>query len=219
MEFNKMVNQIKELRKAKQDATELQARSRRLATRASIWPAGRPAPAPHHACPRPHACSWCLQEQSKAMKAGIKELEEEEKRLAAERDAALLPIGNLVPDSVPISDNEVRARHSVSPQMDGEAGAPHLRWHPSGATRRRRCRRRPAPARARAQDNNVVVKTFGEPRQEEKLYNHVDLVQARRAGPRRRCRCRCRLGARAAVLLPRGAAIAQQRPAHCRTWA
>ena len=27
------------------------------------------------------------------------------------------------------------------------------------------------------QANNAVVKTFGEPRQEQKLYNHVDLVQ------------------------------------------
>lgn len=26
------------------------------------------------------------------------------------------------------------------------------------------------------QDNNAIVRTFGEPRTEEKLYNHVDLV-------------------------------------------
>lgn len=27
------------------------------------------------------------------------------------------------------------------------------------------------------QDNNAIVRTFGTPRTEEKLYNHVDLVQ------------------------------------------
>lgn len=27
------------------------------------------------------------------------------------------------------------------------------------------------------QDNNAIVREFGQPRQEEKLYNHVDLVQ------------------------------------------
>lgn len=26
------------------------------------------------------------------------------------------------------------------------------------------------------QDNNAIVREFGQPRQEEKLYNHVDLV-------------------------------------------
>ncbi|KAL6774475.1 TSS2 [Auxenochlorella protothecoides x Auxenochlorella symbiontica] len=69
MEFNRLVNEIKELRKAKQDATE-------------------------------------LQEASKAMKGGIKELEDREKELAEARDSALLPIGNLVHDTVPVSDNE-----------------------------------------------------------------------------------------------------------------
>lgn len=69
MEFNKIVNQIKNIRLAKGDATE-------------------------------------LQEQSKAMKVGIKEAEEEEKTLAAERDAAILPIGNLVHDTVPVDDDE-----------------------------------------------------------------------------------------------------------------
>lgn len=69
MEFNKIVNQIKNIRLAKGDATE-------------------------------------LQEQSKAMKVGIKEAEEEEKALAAERDAAILPIGNLVHDTVPVHDDE-----------------------------------------------------------------------------------------------------------------
>lgn len=75
-------------------------------------------------------------EKSKQMKVAIKEGEELEKTLAEARDAALLPIGNLVHDTVPISDNE---------------------------------------------DNNVIVKEVGEPRQAAdgpggKLYNHVDLV-------------------------------------------
>jgi seryl-tRNA synthetase len=95
MDFNKLTNEIKEIRKAKQDATE-------------------------------------LQERSKAMKQGIKDAEESVKDLAEQRDAALLPIGNLVHDTVPISDDEA---------------------------------------------NNVVAKTWGQPRQEEELYNHVDLVQ------------------------------------------
>lgn len=47
-----------------------------------------------------------LQERSKAMKAGIKDAEEEEKVLAEERDTALVPIGNLVHDTVPVSDDE-----------------------------------------------------------------------------------------------------------------
>eukprot|EP00878_Enallax_costatus_P021197 GHUV01022433.1.p1 GENE.GHUV01022433.1~~GHUV01022433.1.p1 ORF type:complete len:378 (+),score=120.60 GHUV01022433.1:551-1684(+) len=66
------------------------------------------------------------------MKSTIAELEATENQIIADRDAALVPIGNIVHDSVPVSDNE---------------------------------------------DNNAIVREFGEPRQEEKLYNHVDLVQ------------------------------------------
>ncbi|KAI3434807.1 hypothetical protein D9Q98_002864 [Chlorella vulgaris] len=47
-----------------------------------------------------------LQEQSKELKAKIKAQEEVEKRLVEERDAAIVPIGNLVPDSVPVDDDE-----------------------------------------------------------------------------------------------------------------
>eukprot|EP00887_Chlorella_sp_A99_P003561 scaffold7.g3561.t1 len=116
MEFNQLTNQIKELRKAR---------------------AARRRPAGCSQLLRKCSCSAKqdateLQEKSKEMKKGIKEAEELEKQLAEERDAALLPIGNLVGDSVPISNNE---------------------------------------------DNNIVVKTFGEPRVGEQLYNHVDLVQ------------------------------------------
>lgn len=41
------------------------------------------------------------------MKVAIKEQEEVEKQLAEARDAAIPAIGNLVHDSVPISDDEV----------------------------------------------------------------------------------------------------------------
>jgi seryl-tRNA synthetase len=68
-DFNLLVKRIGELRKAKQDATE-------------------------------------LQEQSKALKERVKELELKEKELSAARDAAVVPIGNLVHDSVPVSDDE-----------------------------------------------------------------------------------------------------------------
>ncbi|PSC72955.1 Serine-tRNA ligase [Micractinium conductrix] len=104
MDFNRLNKEIGTLRKAKQDATE-------------------------------------LQERSKEMKIKIKEAEELEKQLSDERDAAIVPIGNLVPESVPVDDDE---------------------------------------------DNNVVVKELGSRRNlgaeqggagEEKLYNHVDLVQ------------------------------------------
>lgn len=89
MEFNKIVNQVKELRKAGQDST-------------------------------------ALQDQSRDMKAGIKELEDLEKALVEERDAALLPIGNLVHDSVPVHDDEannVTVRTWGEPRRVGEGGA------------------------------------------------------------------------------------------------
>jgi seryl-tRNA synthetase len=98
MEFNKLNGEIKAIKIAKGDATE-------------------------------------LMEKSKEMKAGIKEAEDLEKSLAEALDASLLPIGNIVHDTVPISDDEA---------------------------------------------NNAVVREFGElrkPRDGEKLWNHVDLVQ------------------------------------------
>jgi seryl-tRNA synthetase len=52
--------------------------------------------------------------------------------MSEQMDALIAPLGNLVHDSVPISDNE---------------------------------------------DNNRIERMVGEPRQEDKLYNHVDLVQ------------------------------------------
>lgn len=73
-----------------------------------------------------------LQEKSKEMKRKIVEVEEKEKEVIKQRDATLVLIGNVVHDSVPISDDEA---------------------------------------------NNAVVREWGERRQEEKLYNHVDLVQ------------------------------------------
>jgi seryl-tRNA synthetase len=58
--------------------------------------------------------------RSKTLKAAVKAAEEEEKRLAAARDAALLPIGNLVADGTPISDDEannVVARRIGTPRL------------------------------------------------------------------------------------------------------
>ena len=68
-------------------------------------PASTPAPAPLQA----KQDTAALQERSKEMKAAVKEAEDGEAALAAARDEALLPIGNIVHDSVPIDDNEVRA--------------------------------------------------------------------------------------------------------------
>lgn len=48
-----------------------------------------------------------LQEKTKAMKSTIAELEAKENQIIADRDAALVPIGYIVHDSVPVSDNEV----------------------------------------------------------------------------------------------------------------
>lgn len=67
-----------------------------------------------------------LQEQSKGLKAKIAELEEKEKAIIAERDAALVPIGNIVHDSVPISDNEVRVC------VDTERPLVHAWWGGGG---------------------------------------------------------------------------------------
>ncbi|EFN57228.1 hypothetical protein CHLNCDRAFT_56101 [Chlorella variabilis] len=76
MDFNKLNKEIGALRKAKQDAT-------------------------------------ALQERSKEMKARIKAQEELEKSLSEERDAAIVPIGNLVPDSVPVDNDEARDNNAV----------------------------------------------------------------------------------------------------------
>lgn len=76
--------------------------------------------------------SEALQEKSKEMKKNIAEVEEKEKEVIKQRDATVVLIGNIVHDSVPVSDDEA---------------------------------------------NNAVVREWGERRQEEKLYNHVDLVQ------------------------------------------
>jgi hypothetical protein len=48
-----------------------------------------------------------LQEKSKEIKARIAEAEKVEKELSEARDAAIVPIGNIVHDSVPVSDDEV----------------------------------------------------------------------------------------------------------------
>lgn len=60
-------------------------------------------------------------EKSKDMKSIIKQAEEKEKSLVEQLDAALLPIGNLVHDSVPISNDEA---NNVIEQTHGEPRMP-----------------------------------------------------------------------------------------------
>ena len=64
----------------------------------------------------PSCCAWVLQAkqdsaeleaQSKALKQNIADLESKEADIIAARDASLVLIGNLVHDSVPVSDDEV----------------------------------------------------------------------------------------------------------------
>lgn len=50
-----------------------------------------------------------LQEKSKQMKEKIKETEEKEKEIITSRDSKLVTLGNLVHDSVPVSQDEVSA--------------------------------------------------------------------------------------------------------------
>jgi hypothetical protein len=54
--------------------------------------------------------------------------EEVEKALAEERDAALIPIGNLVPDSVPVDDDEV-GKGSWLGHGAGGVGRWRHAWH------------------------------------------------------------------------------------------
>jgi seryl-tRNA synthetase len=66
-------------------------------------------------------------EQSKAAKARIAELEAAEKEAGAARDAALLPIGNIVHDSVPVSDDE--ANNAVVREWGEQRREPGLLSH------------------------------------------------------------------------------------------
>ena len=93
MDFNALTNEIKKVRLAKGDATE-------------------------------------LQEKSKTMKVGIKAAEEEEKAVAEALDAALLPIGNLVHDTVPISNDEA---NNVIVRQIGEPRIPRSEDVDSGS--------------------------------------------------------------------------------------
>jgi hypothetical protein len=76
------------------------------------------------------------------MKASIAELEEKEKQIIAERDAALVPMGNIVHDSVPISDNEVRKRGRYSAAAGGGWGDCSSTWRSAGANGQHRARQR-----------------------------------------------------------------------------
>ena len=112
-----------------------------------------------------------LQEKSKELKKNILEVEEKEKEVIKARDAKVMLIGNIVHDSVPVSDNEVCVC----------AGARAMKLamllHHVPCTHRVFLHTNTTVPHFPPQDNNQIVKTFGEPRQEEKLYNHVDLVQ------------------------------------------
>ncbi len=77
--------------------------------------------------------------------------QEEEKAAEKAMTDALLKLGNLVHDSVAVDNNEVR--------LQGLWAA---------------CRR--AACHAPRQDNNPVERTWGQPRDEPGLPNHVDLV-------------------------------------------
>ena len=72
--------------------------------------AAPPRPRAQHSSPLTHQAkedASDLMEQSKAAKAQIADLEQQEKDAVAARDAALVAIGNIVHDSVPVSDDEV----------------------------------------------------------------------------------------------------------------
>lgn len=73
-----------------------------------------------------------VRKKSVAGKAAMAQADEELKAAEAARDTAVMAIGNLVHDSVPVDDNE---------------------------------------------DNNAVVKTWGEARTDTELHSHVDLVR------------------------------------------
>ena len=53
-----------------------------------------------------------LQEKSKQLKQGMADLEEQEKQIIKDRDAAIMVIGNVVHDSVPVDNDEVS--HNIS---------------------------------------------------------------------------------------------------------
>jgi len=75
--------------------------------RAAADPLPRPNQ-PLHPPPQAKQDAAELMESSKRIKGEIADLEQREKDMIAARDAALAPIGNLVHDSVPVSDDEVR---------------------------------------------------------------------------------------------------------------
>lgn len=72
-----------------------------------------------------------LQDKSKGMKEKIKEAEEKEKEVVKARDSVLVTIGNLVHESVPVSNDEVggtRAEAMVAMRMMQGARLEHPGW-------------------------------------------------------------------------------------------
>lgn len=124
---------------AKQDATELQEKSKEM--KGKIKEAEEAEKQVSHSCP----LEWHLTEESRCRAApsaagGLPPAQARTPathllpvsrptaaQLSEERDAAIVPIGNLVPDSVPLDDNEVRwagGRERALPAVGGQAGAP-----------------------------------------------------------------------------------------------
>lgn len=93
--------------------------------------------------------------------------EESVKAAESTRDKKIMLIGNLVPDSVPVSNDEVCDRLL-------NAGSIVVLRMTSCLNRVTTCVH---AAVCSLQVDNVVVKTYGELREEDGLRNHVDLVQ------------------------------------------
>ena len=91
MDFNKLVNEIKKIRLVRMLSCQSQDQQSDTHTLPPLQAKGD---------------ATDLQEQSKVLKAAIKQKEEEEKALADARDETLIRIGNIVHDTVPVSDNE-----------------------------------------------------------------------------------------------------------------
>ena len=89
-----------------------------------------------------------LQEKSKSMKAEIVRAEEAAKEAEAVRDKAVTAIGNLVHDSVPVSNDEVELRTSSAVQQCislNQAEHPPV-FRTMNDNRHRRCRLTAAPS-------------------------------------------------------------------------
>lgn len=113
-----------------------------------------------------------LQEKSKGLKADIVIAEEAVKAAETARDNTIKLIGNIVHDSVFVSNDEVSDDHSmmVALSFSFQSLFMMLLMQVIEARHFINCH-------MMVQVENVVVKTYGELRTEDGLRNHVDLVQ------------------------------------------